>query len=81
MKLTIGSLKRILNEGGRVSASPEYLSKELIREKLQKLIVDDVASGMIVDQGDLERFIDNVNVAMTALKIVPFDVWKKMANA
>lgn len=80
MKLTVGQLRRTIREAGKISASPEYMKKERVREKLQQLIADHVAAGEITDQAGLEQFIKDVDVSMTALKMVPFDVWAKMAG-
>lgn len=80
MKLTVGQLRRTIREAGKIAASPEYMKKERVREKLQQLIVDRVATGEIANQAELEQFIKDVDVSMMALKMVPFDVWAKMAG-
>jgi hypothetical protein len=74
------ALKKQLVREAKVSASKDYLAKERVREKLQSLIADHVASGEIADQADLEQFIKDVNVSMTALKMVPFEVWQKLSG-
>lgn len=58
----------------------EYLAKERVREKLQQLIADNVAAGEIIDQTGLEQFFKDVDMSMMALKMVPFDVWTKIAG-
>lgn len=65
---------------GKVSASPSYMKKEAIREKLQGIIADAVASGEIADQAALEGFLQDINISMTALKMIPFMVWQKLAG-
>jgi len=81
MKITVGELKRVVQEAGKVGASPDYMKKERVREKLQKLIADHVASGEIADQASLQQFLKDVEVSMTALKMIPFEVWGKLAGA
>ena len=80
MRLTLGQLRQVVREAGKVHASPEYMKKERVREKLQQLVADHVASGEITDQATLEQFIKDVDISMTALKMIPFDVWMKMAG-
>lgn len=81
MKLKLGKLRKIVREAGKIGASPDYMKKERVREKLQKLIADHVASGEITDQAGLDQFIKDVDVSMTALKMIPFEVWGKLAGA
>lgn len=80
MKLTVRELRHAIREAGKIGASPEYMKKERIREQLQKIIADNVASGDIADQAALDQFIKDIGTSMTALKMIPFDVWSKMAG-
>jgi hypothetical protein len=80
MKLTLGQLRRTIREAGKIAASPEYMKKERVREKLQQLIADNVASGEITDQAGLEQFIKDIDISMTALKMIPFEVWGKLSG-
>jgi hypothetical protein len=75
-------LKHYIEEAvkGKVAASPSYMKKEAVREKLQGLIADAVASGEITDQATLEGFLQDINISMTALKMIPFMVWQKLAG-
>jgi hypothetical protein len=75
-------LKSFIREAikGKVSASPSYMKKEAVREKLQNIIADAVASGEIADQTSLEQFLVDINTSMTALKMIPFEVWIKLAG-
>lgn len=80
MKLTLGQLRRVIQEVGKVSASADYMKKERVRERLQGLISSAISSGEITDQLTLEQFIKDVDVSMTALKMIPFEVWAKLSN-
>ncbi len=75
-------LKSFIREAikGKVSASPSYMKKEAVREKLQSIIAEAVASGEIGDQAALEQFLVDINTSMTALKMIPFEVWTKLAG-
>ena len=81
MKLRLGRLRQIVREAGKIGASADYMKKERVREQLQGLIAGYVASGEITDQKSLEQFIKDVDVSMTALKMIPFEVWQKLSGA
>lgn len=81
MKMSVGDLRRVVQEAGKIGASADYMKKERVREKLQQLIADHVASGEIADQESLQQFLKDVEVSMTALKMIPFEVWGKLAGA
>ena len=79
MRLTLGRLRQLFAEAmeeAKIAAHPDYLKKEAVREREQKRIEELVKSGVIQSQEDLDTFW----TAMTALKMVPFDVWAKMAG-
>ena len=94
MKVTVGEVRKAVREA-MVSANPEYMVKERIREKLQLTITKAVATGKVNDQKTLEKKFDVVEtnacndpsisdvvvMAMKALRMIPFDVWKRMAEA
>lgn len=56
------------------------MKKEAVREKLQGIIADAVSAGEIADQASLEQFLVDINTSMTALKMIPFEVWVKLAG-
>jgi hypothetical protein len=84
MKVTVGQLRELFRQGieeaGRVSAHPEYMKKERVRERLQSMIVDAIAAGDITDQASLDGFISALDMSVKALKMVPFDVYSKMLS-
>lgn len=67
-------------EEAKIAASPSYMKKEKVREDLQKLIAARVMSGEITDQEALDQFINDIATSVTALKMIPFDVWKKLGR-
>jgi len=91
MKVTVGDIRNVVQEV--VSASPEYMQKERIRQKLQDTIARSVKTGKVKDQASLEKKFDVVQknactdpsncdavmMAMGALRMIPFDVWTKLA--
>jgi hypothetical protein len=85
MRITVGQLRALFREGleleAKISASPDFLKKERVREQLQKIIAAAVASGEITDEASLQRFMNDINTSMIALKMIPFDVWKKLSHA
>lgn len=72
-------LKYIVTEA-KVSASDDYQKKEKLREGIQNVIVSLVRSKVITSQEDLEKIIKDVDLVMTTLKIIPFEVWTKLAK-
>jgi hypothetical protein len=83
MKTTVGRLRKLVNgavDEAKVGAHASYLKKEQVREALQAMIVDGVRSGEITSQKDLDAFIETVTMATSALKMVPFDVYKRMSH-
>lgn len=79
MRIKLGRLRQLFAEAmkeAKIAAHPEYMKKEAVREREQKRIQGMVASGEIKSQEDL----DGIWLAMTALKMIPFEVWSKMAG-
>ena len=82
MKLTVGELRALLSTGieeAKVGASPEYMKKEWVRQALQDVITQQVAAGELPDAAALRSFFETADMALKALKMVPFDAWAKMA--
>ena len=61
-----------------VSASSAYMKKERRRKLIQQLILNEVRSGEITSQAELEAFLADTNLALTSLKMIPFSVWEQM---
>jgi len=81
MKITLGRVRRLIREAGKIGASSEYMKKERVREQLQQVITDHVRSGEISDDESLKQFIKDVDLSMTSLKMIPFEVWKKLSGS
>ncbi len=80
MKTTLGRVRRVVREVNKIGASPAYMKKERVRERLQQLIADQVAAGEITDQDTLDGVLKDVDMAMGALKSIPFEVWQKLSR-
>jgi hypothetical protein len=80
MRITLGKLRSIVREAGKVGASPDYMKKERVREHMQQHIIEMVRSGEIVDQAGVDAWANAADMSLKALKMVPFDVWAKMAG-
>lgn len=70
-------LKEFINEIVRIS--PEYAKKEKVRETIQSVIVSMVSDGRLKSDSDLENFFSSAEMSLKALKMVPFDVYKKLS--
>lgn len=79
MKTSIGTLRSLVREA-KAGASPEYMQKEKLRERLQTLIVDVVKAGTVGDQGALDETFKSLDMALKALKMVPFEVWQRLSS-
>jgi len=83
MRITIGRLRQLFAtamEEARIAAHPDYMKKEAVREHIQEHVVELVKSGEITSQEELDAFWVTTDMAVKALKGVPFDVWSKMSG-
>ena len=83
MRITVGRLRYLFSEAmaeARIAASAEYMQKEAVREHVQKHVIDVVKKGEVSNQEQLDAFWQATDIAMKALKGVPYDVWAKMAD-
>lgn len=74
-------LKKFVSEAveeAKVRISDAYKRKEAVRAELQAIVAEKVRSGAIKDQADLDDYVSSMGLAMTALKMIPFDVWRKL---
>lgn len=77
MKISVGRLRKLLEEA-KIGASPEYMKKERVREAFQQVIASMVAAGDVQDDNDLQELFNAADLSLKALKMIPFDVWKKL---
>jgi hypothetical protein len=71
-------LRKFIKEAVKISASPEYMIKEKVRLELQNIISEKVHSGQIQSQDELDTFVNSLAMSLSALKMVPYDAWRKM---
>jgi hypothetical protein len=71
----VDKLRRIVLEE-TIKASREYMAKEKVREELQLMIAARVAAGEIKDEASLRDFWKTIEMAATALKMVPIDAFR-----
>ena len=72
--MTKNKLKRLIFDfimESRVAASASYMKKEEVRQSLQDLITQKVASGEISDQESLDEWFTTAEMSLKALKMVP----------
>ena len=72
--MTKNKLKRLIFDfimESRVAASASYMKKEEVRQSLQDLISQKVASGEISDQESLDEWFTTAEMSLKALKMVP----------
>jgi hypothetical protein len=71
----LGELRRLVLDEA-IKASKDYMSKEKIREDLQHMVTERVLSGEIKDEASLKEFWKTVEMAMSALKMVPVQAFR-----
>lgn len=74
-----GTQWRWLSEA-KVAASPEYMKKEAVRQALQDMVSGMVADGRVGNQQALDEAFAALDMSVKALKMVPFEVWQRMAG-
>jgi polyhydroxyalkanoate synthesis regulator phasin len=77
MKISINTIRKIILEE-MVKISPSYQKKEDVKTELQELVKKYVQSGKINSDEELKAFWDSIDLSKTTLKMVPFNVWKKL---
>jgi hypothetical protein len=80
MRVTLGELRRIVQQEGQVSAHPSYMKKEAVRNALQSAVVRAVESGIVKNASDLKHFFETAPMALDALKMVPIEAYQKLAG-
>ena len=68
-------------EAAIVKATPSYMKKEAIREKLQGMIMDAVRTKDVSTQKELDDLFQTFDMATNTLKSVPIEVYKKMTDS
>lgn len=63
-----------------IKASPAYMKKEKVRQQMQDHVVELVKQGEISTPEELEKHFENVKMSLDALKMVPLDVYQKLAG-
>jgi len=71
-------IKRLVVEV--ISASKSYMKKEAVRQAVQDLVASKVASKEIKNQEQLDEWFVATTLAITSLKMVPFEVYKKLVT-
>jgi len=77
MKLRLGQLRSIIKEVS-AAASPEYMKKEALREELQRFVVEKIISKSINNQQQLDSLFQTIEMIVSTLKMIPFDIWQKI---
>lgn len=72
--------KEILESANVVSASPEFLKKEFVRDEIQTLVLNRIKDGSLASQNDLDAMFATIAMATKALKGVPFSVYVKLSE-
>lgn len=72
-------MKDLVKEA-KVSASSEYQKKEKLREGIQNVFADLVKSKVISSQKEFDILVNDVDMIMKTLKLIPYEVWEKLAK-
>ena len=81
MKIAVGRLRELFRQGieeAKIGASAEYMKKERVRAGFQQVIAEIVAAGDVNDEKELQDLFAAATISLTALKMIPLDVWKKL---
>ena len=62
---------------GKISASSDYMKKEVVRKEIQDYIKSKILSGEISDQEQFTAWCESASLAILALKMVPIEILKK----
>lgn len=79
--ITLEALRKLVVkviQEAKIKASPEYMAKEIVRNELQQFILEHVNSGKITNDKQLKELFSNIDLSLVALKMIPYDVWKKL---
>lgn len=68
-------LKRYIAE--TVKIGPAYAKKEELKNTIQSLVEEAVASGQVYTPEELSDWWSTVDMAVLALKNVPINVWRR----
>lgn len=66
-------LREFIQEAIRASAS--YMKKEEVREMIESEIIERLKTHKIGNEAELDDFFDSAEMAIRALKMVPFENW------
>lgn len=75
----IGKLRKMVLEE-TIKASREYMLKEKVREEIQAMLVQRISSGEIKSEEALKDFWKTIEMASSALKMIPLDALKAVAS-
>ena len=79
VKITIKNIRRAVKEA-LIKASDAYMKKEVVRSELEKFVKLQVKKGHVTNQAELDELFQTFNMAMNALKMVPYEVWQKQSG-
>lgn len=82
MKATVKDVRKAVQEiiEGKVSASPEFMKKEHVREKVQGIVQELVKAGKVEDQEQLAELFGVLEMSVDALRMIPLDVWHGLSK-
>lgn len=79
MQVTVKRLKALITEA--IAASESYMKREQVRQEIQDRIVQGISSKAIKNDDDLKKYFETIEMALSALKMIPFDVYVKISKS
>lgn len=76
-KESVKILKDFILES-RAEIGTEYKKKEALRGSFQKILENAISSGEISSKEELLEWWKNFDIAASALRSIPFEVWSKI---
>ena len=87
MQMSLDDLRNIIRgcldearRGKRIGAGAAYMKKEVVRERLQAVVVESVEGGEVSSPAELDELFLTMDMALKALRMVPFEVYQKLSK-
>ena len=88
MRMTLEELRNVVREALAEVKRPKkpigpgvaYMKKEAVREKLQAVVLESVEGGEVSSPAELDELFVTMDMALGALRMVPFEAYQKLSK-
>jgi hypothetical protein len=88
MHMTLEELRNVVREVLAEVKRPKkpigpgvaYMKKEAVREKLQAVVLESVEGGEVSSPAELDELFVTMDMALGALRMVPFEAYQKLSK-